>query len=104
VGGHAAAAWSIPWQLLSDYGTSCHFSFAFGDCRGCCCDLEHSRAALSMHERSVKHRAAQTAKTLNGMTWKEFRRAECGPDAAAAPTGASTKAAATVQRAITKAA
>ena len=41
--------------------------------------------ALSMHECSVKYRAAQTAKTLNGMTWKDFRKAECGSDAAATP-------------------
>jgi len=46
--------------------------------------------ALSMHERSVKYRAAQTAKTLNGMSWKEFQKAECGPRAAAAPTRTST--------------
>jgi hypothetical protein len=49
--------------------------------------------ALSMHECSVKYRAAQTANTLNGMTWKEFRKAECGACAAAAPTSTSTKAA-----------
>jgi len=49
--------------------------------------------ALSMHECSVKYRAAQTAKTLNGMTWKDFRKAKCGPGAAAAPTSTSTKAA-----------
>jgi len=51
--------------------------------------------ALSMHECSVKYRAAQTAKTLNGMSWKEFRKAECGPGAAAAATSTSTKATAT---------
>ena len=49
--------------------------------------------ALSMHECSVKYRAVQTAKTLNGMTWKDFRKAKCGPGAAAAPTSTSTKAA-----------
>jgi hypothetical protein len=48
--------------------------------------------AVSMHECGAKYRAAQTAKTLNGMTWKEFRKAECGPGAAAIPS-ASTKAA-----------
>ena len=46
--------------------------------------------ALSMHECGTKYRAAQTAKTLNGMSWKEFRKAECGADAAAAPNGASS--------------
>ena len=53
--------------------------------------------ALSMHECSVKYRAAQTANTLNGMTWKEFRKAECGAGAAAAPTSTSTKAANTTE-------
>jgi hypothetical protein len=47
--------------------------------------------ALSMHECSVKYRAAHAAKTLNGLSWKEFRKAECGADAAAAPS-TSTKA------------
>jgi len=49
--------------------------------------------ALSMHECSVKYHAAHTANTLNGMTWKEFRKAECGAGAAAAPSSTSTKAA-----------
>ena len=52
--------------------------------------------ALSMHECSTKYRAAQTANTLNGMSWKEFRKAECGPGAAMAPSNASTKAADTM--------
>jgi hypothetical protein len=34
--------------------------------------------ALSMHECSAKYHAAQTAKTLNGMSWKEFRRVRAG--------------------------
>jgi hypothetical protein len=49
--------------------------------------------ALSMHECSVKYRAAHAAKTLNGMSWKEFRKAECGAGAAEAPSAASGKAA-----------
>jgi hypothetical protein len=49
--------------------------------------------ALSMQECSAKYRAAQTAKTLNGMTWKEFRKAECGAGAAAAPSSTSTNTA-----------
>jgi hypothetical protein len=52
--------------------------------------------ALSMHECSTKYRAAQTANTLNGMSWKDFRKAECGPGAAMAPSNASTKAADTM--------
>src|ERR1700722_5884889 len=34
--------------------------------------------ALSMHECSTKYRAAQSANTLTGMSWKDFRRAEWG--------------------------
>jgi hypothetical protein len=46
--------------------------------------------ALSMHECSTKYRAAQGANTLNGMSWKDFRKAECGPGAAMAPSNAKT--------------
>jgi hypothetical protein len=49
--------------------------------------------AVSMHECSVKYRAAQAAKTLNGMSWKDFRKAECGAGAAEAPGAAAGKAA-----------
>ena len=73
------------------------FSFASGDRRGRSHDLKYPAHALSMHECSVKYRAAQTANTLNGMTWKEFRKAECGAGAAAAPTSTSTKAANTTE-------
>jgi hypothetical protein len=46
--------------------------------------------ALSMKECSVKYKAAQTAGTLNGMKWNDFRKAECGAQASAAPTAAPT--------------
>jgi hypothetical protein len=46
--------------------------------------------ALTMRECSVKYKAAQSAGTLQGKTWSEFRKAECGPTASAAP--ASTPA------------
>ena len=49
--------------------------------------------ALSMHECSTKYRAAQSANTLNGMSWKDFRKAECGSGAAMAPSNTSTKTA-----------
>ena len=49
--------------------------------------------ALSMSECSAKYKAAQTAGTLNGQKWNDFRKAECGADAAAA-TPAATPAAA----------
>lgn len=45
--------------------------------------------ALTMPECSAKYKAAQTAGTLNGQKWNDFRKAECGdaakPAAATAP-------------------
>jgi hypothetical protein len=49
-------------------------------------------AALTMKECSAKYKAAQTAGTLKGMKWNDFRKAECGADASGAP--ATTPAAA----------
>lgn len=37
--------------------------------------------ALTMKECSAKYKAAQTAGTLNGMKWQDFRKAECAPGA-----------------------
>jgi hypothetical protein len=49
--------------------------------------------ALTMKECSAKYKAAQTAGTLQGMKWSDFRKAECGPGASAAPAaGAATAA------------
>ena len=48
--------------------------------------------ALTAQECSAKYQAAKTAGTLNGQKWNDFRKAECGSDAAAAP--AATPAAA----------
>ena len=42
--------------------------------------------ALTMTECSAKYKAAKEAGTLNGMKWNDFRKAECGADASAAPT------------------
>jgi hypothetical protein len=41
--------------------------------------------ALTAQECSAKYQAAKTAGTLNGQKWNDFRKAECGSDAAAAP-------------------
>ena len=41
--------------------------------------------ALTMKECSTKYNAAKQAGTLNGMKWNDFRKAECGADASAAP-------------------
>jgi hypothetical protein len=40
--------------------------------------------ALSAKECSVKYNAAKTAGTLNGLSWNDFRKQECGAGAAAA--------------------
>ena len=48
-----------------------------------------SANALTMKECSVKYKAAQTGGTLNGQKWADFRKAECGSDAAATPTPAA---------------
>src|SRR5262245_26345931 len=37
-----------------------------------------SAQALTMQECSAKYKAAQTAGTLKGMKWNDFRKAECG--------------------------
>ena len=43
--------------------------------------------ALTMKECSAKYKAAQSAGTLKGKNWSDFRKAECGPTASAAPAG-----------------
>jgi len=48
--------------------------------------------ALTAKECSAKYQAAKEAGTLKGMKWNDFRKAECGADATAAP--AATPAAA----------
>jgi hypothetical protein len=44
--------------------------------------------ALSMSECSAKYKEAKTAGTLNGQKWNDFRKAQCGADAAATPAAA----------------
>src|SRR5215510_4176272 len=46
--------------------------------------------ALTMSECSAKYKAAQTAGTLNGQKWNDFRKAQCGADAT--PAAAATEA------------
>ncbi len=48
--------------------------------------------ALTTQECSAKYQAAKTGGTLNGQKWNDFRKAECGSDAAAV-TPAAPKAA-----------
>jgi hypothetical protein len=53
--------------------------------------------ALTIQECSAKYKASQAAGTLKGMSWNQFRKAECGANAAAAP--AAPASATTVGRA-----
>src|SRR5271169_5882190 len=48
--------------------------------------------ALSTKECSAKYKAAKDAGTLNGMKWNDFRKANCGAEATAAPAGAPAPA------------
>jgi hypothetical protein len=52
-------------------------------------------AALTEKECSTKYQAAKSAGTLAGKTWNDFRKSECGADAAAATTEPATKPATT---------
>jgi hypothetical protein len=52
-----------------------------------------SAQALTTQECSAKYQAAKTAGTLNGQKWNDFRKAECGADATAAPAAATPAAA-----------
>ncbi len=58
-----------------------------------------SASALTMTECSAKYKAAKAAGTLNGQKWNDFRKAQCGSEAAApaaapAPATAAAPAAA----------
>ena len=46
-----------------------------------------SASALTMQECSIKYKAARDTGTLGGLTWQNFRKANCGPGASAATTG-----------------
>jgi hypothetical protein len=50
--------------------------------------------ALTVKECSAKYKAAKDAGTLNGQKWNDFRKAECGAEAAAAPADAAAAGAA----------
>jgi hypothetical protein len=57
--------------------------------------LQSSSAhALTMQECSAKYKAAKESGTLNGMKWNDFRKAECGATATAAPAPGAAPAAA----------
>jgi len=48
--------------------------------------------ALTAQECSAKYQAAKTAGTLNGQAWNDFRKTQCGADAAAAPAATDASA------------
>ena len=48
--------------------------------------------ALTTQECSAKYQAAKSAGTLNGQKWNDFRKAQCGADATAAPAAAPAAA------------
>jgi hypothetical protein len=49
-------------------------------------------SALTLKECSAKYKAAQQAGTLGGKKWNDFRKAECGAGATAAPAAAPAAA------------
>ena len=65
--------------------------------------LASPASALTMAECSTKYNAAKEAGTLDGQTWNQFRKAECGSEASAAeeakPPKKATKAAAAADKA-----
>src|SRR5260370_23198404 len=48
--------------------------------------------ALTTQECSAKYQAAKAAGTLAGQKWNDFRKAQCGADATAAPAAAPAPA------------
>ena len=51
--------------------------------------------ALTAQDCSAKYQAAKTAGTLSGQKWNDFRKAQCGADATAAPAATTAAAPAT---------
>jgi hypothetical protein len=58
--------------------------------------------ALTTQECSAKYQAAKTAGTLGGQKWNDFRKAQCGADAAATPAAAPVTAPAAPKEAAKK--
>lgn len=58
--------------------------------------------ALTAQECSAKYQAAKTAGTLGDQKWNDFRKAQCGSDAAAAPAATSAGAPAAPKEAAAK--
>ena len=58
--------------------------------------------ALTTQECSAKYQAAKAAGTLAGQKWNDFRKAQCGADAAATPAAAPAAAPAAPKEATKK--
>ncbi len=58
--------------------------------------------ALTPQECSARYQAAKAAGALGEQKWNDFRKAQCGADAAAAPAAASAAASATPKEADAK--
>src|SRR4051812_14784005 len=58
--------------------------------------------ALTMKECSAKYKAARDAGTAKDIKWNDFRKAECGADATAAPAGTIAPAPAATPKAAKK--
>ena len=68
-------------------------SLSIGTALACAIALSCGSAhALTLKECGVKYQAAKNAGTLNGQSWRDFRKAECGADAAPATTAAAPAA------------
>ena len=68
-------------------------SLSIGTALACAIALTSGSAhALTLKECGVKYQAAKNAGTLNGQSWRDFRKAECGADAAPATTAAAPAA------------
>ena len=61
-----------------------------------------SAHALTPQECSAKYQAAKTAGTLGDQKWNDFRKAQCGADASAAPAATSAAASAAPKEAVAK--
>src|SRR5579884_3769222 len=59
-----------------------------------------SAQALTMAECSAKYKEAKANGTLNGMKWNDFRKAQCGSQAATAPAAAPAAAPVSVGNAV----
>jgi len=51
-----------------------------------------SAQAMTMADCSAKYKEAKANSTLNGMTWNDFRKAQCGSEAGAGPAVAQASA------------